>query len=262
MVGLVLVTGGAAADVVRPPPRNCPPRHTPVSGHAGPHCRPPLPRCPRGHKPRVHRANAWCEPPAKTPCPDGTIYGSRSATNTHCSAGRKCLDEGKKWGEMKCVPRGLCVTGKLWEGAGRGARPVDLAVGSCRGPKDCSGKAKCVISLRMENPKLFAAPPPLVPPPGSSGPVIATSTTVPTATPSTTATPTDPTPTTDDAPPATTTPTEPTTPPAQPASGGCAGCTLAAAPSRPWIPALLGLGLLAVARRRRKQADRAQSTFW
>ena len=147
---LALPAPPVQADVVMPPPKSCPPRYRPSTGHGGPYCAPPLPKCKKGFRPRVIRAHAYCEPPPARPCPVGSFWTSNSATDTYCKGGRRC-DGYPCYGKgYTCRETSLCVREvRQWRG-----RVMERVLGPCKTDADCKGAVgvKCVQAKRCDPP--------------------------------------------------------------------------------------------------------------
>ena len=176
-VGALLASTSSDADVVRSPPKDCPPGYTPGTGHSGPYCRPPKPTCPpkhqvralRGgwyceppprtdcpkeHVPKVRRRVAYCEPPPATQCPVGSYWTSRGPKDTGCQAGGWCEKDGDKCGKSgSCKTVGLCVESRY---TGR-RRSISMVKGVCKTDADCAGRARCRVQPRCDQPKRAAA---------------------------------------------------------------------------------------------------------
>ncbi len=138
---LVLVPRLGLADVVSPPPTDCPAGHQATSDHAGPYCRPPKPTdCPPSHRPLVVRDKGYCEPPPSKACPKGSFYTSESATDTFCMAAARCDSSACRSG-MACIETDLCVTHRPRSGG-----IIELVSGTC--PAGSCAAGKCLKSKR------------------------------------------------------------------------------------------------------------------
>lgn len=147
VLAAVLIPLSAAADVVRPPPTDCPPGHTPRTSHMGPYCEPPPPaECPPGHVPSVYMSEAYCEPPPAEACPVGSRWVSRSATDVHCQGGWKC-EAGSCPEGQTCRESSLCVTliHPPWRGPS-----LEKVSGVCEGEAGCPEGESCVKAMRCD----------------------------------------------------------------------------------------------------------------
>jgi len=144
LVGLV-VAWPAWADVVMPPPTDCPEGTTPSTGHNGPFCRPSPPEsCPEGHVPMVYLDKAFCEPPPPEVCPPGSIWTSRGPDELFCQGGRVC-------GEYPCPDGHTCVESSLCVRQERQFRMMyEVASKVCEGDGDCDEGEACVTNKRCE----------------------------------------------------------------------------------------------------------------
>lgn len=233
---VIMVAGAAQADVVRPPPQDCPQGHEPMSSHGGPYCKPPPPtQCPPEHLPKVYRALAYCEPPPVKPCPPGTSYASKSPTDTFCMLDRACSEDGDCEGG-KCVDTSYCIR---WDYPG-GRRRVPIVAGTCTDESSCPDGQECMKGKHCDraNKRVASSPSAAVPvEPGA-----------PSAAPPPTAEP-------QPGEPSTKAPASPAAPPSSPPkSNGCAGC--ATNDTRGWPPVsavVLALGLFALGQRRKRR---------
>jgi hypothetical protein len=131
------------ADVVPPPPKECPPGHVPSTSHQGTFCQPPPPKdCPPGHVPRVARTLAYCEPPPPVPCPAGAFWVSRGPEvgNGYCTSyvAETCPDD------RIAVESSLCV----YYGSGHRGRRYEIISGPCRSTRDCQDSESCTKARR------------------------------------------------------------------------------------------------------------------
>ncbi len=234
MVTVALWPALARADLVRPPPADCPPNTTPRSGHGGPHCEPPPPtNCPTHHKPRVYHANAYCEPPPDKPCPTGSFYTSRSTTDTYCQAGRKCDQSPCSNPGHTCRDTSLCMKPRY----GPGRRSFQIVSKTCSTTADCGEKEKCVTGKLCDRDV-------------KRGPTSGLPEATPTAAPATEgpSIPTPPRPT--ESPP----PAPPPSPKGAPSTAnGCAGCALGSGGPTAALAGWLLLAMTALGCRRRQR---------
>jgi hypothetical protein len=152
LVGALLVTGLLAqpltshADVVMPPPDDCPEGTTPRTGHMGPFCQPPPPaECPPGHAPKVNMANAYCEPPPAEPCPTGSRWTSTSESDVYCQGGWACDVHPCAEGNT-CKESSLCVQEIRRFRAGS----WEKVSGTCSTDADCPEGESCVTQKRCD----------------------------------------------------------------------------------------------------------------
>ena len=250
ITGLLLLAFPASvlADVVRPPPRNCPKGYRPGTSHSGPYCAPPPPRCKKGHKPRVIRARAYCEPPPAKPCPAGSFWTSSSKTQTYCRGGNPCANYPCYQKDWTCRETSLCVHVVRMFRAGY----YEVAYGTCKTDADCKGykdpggeEIKCVTVKRCDPNKKRGAKPGAKPEPPAKKPEPPAKKSEPPAKKS------EPPAKKPEPPAKKTKPDQKTgTPPSVTKSGGCAGCALTSAPAPRGWPLILLL-MLALLRRRR-----------
>ncbi len=143
LIALVVVLAPtlAFADVIGPPPADCPKGHEATSDHSGAYCRPPKPdNCPPSHRPMVVRDKAYCQPPPSKSCPKGTFWTSESATDTFCMAAARCGSSSCRKGQQ-CGDTSLCVTMRP---LGRGL--AEVVTGTCA--QGTCAQGKCVKSKR------------------------------------------------------------------------------------------------------------------
>ena len=146
MTGLLLQTRASRADVVMPPPDDCPEGTTPRTGHMGPYCQPPPPaQCPPGHEPRVNMAHAYCEPPPAEPCPAGSRWMSSSETDVYCQGGWAC-DAHQCAEGTTCKESALCVEEIRRFRAGS----WEKVSGPCTTDADCPEGESCVTKKRCD----------------------------------------------------------------------------------------------------------------
>jgi hypothetical protein len=149
---LAAAVTSARADVVPPPPKDCPAGYTAMTSHQGPYCRPPLPQnCPAGHTPRVEGTKAYCEPPPPKPCPPGAYWVSNGpgVGNGYCTS-RLC---GECSDEMVCIDSSLCVR----ERTGIRGRRYEVISGPCRTAGDCPSGEACTKARRCVTPNQLKA---------------------------------------------------------------------------------------------------------
>ncbi len=146
IAALWLAPRAALADVVPPPPDDCPEGTTPRTGHSGPYCQPPAPTdCKPGYEPRVYLAEAYCEPPPPQPCPEGSYWTSHSATSTWCQGGRSCEGDYPCGEGTTCKETSLCVREQ------RQRRFVyEVVSGTCVKDEDCVEGQTCVTAKRCD----------------------------------------------------------------------------------------------------------------
>jgi MYXO-CTERM domain-containing protein len=146
IAALWLVPRAATADVVPPPPSDCPDGTTPRTSHHGPYCEPPPPtECKPGYEPRVHLSDAYCEPPPALPCPEGSYWTSRSATNSWCQGGRSCE------GDYPCAEGTTCVETALCVRQERQRRFMyEVVSGTCATDADCPEGETCATAPRCD----------------------------------------------------------------------------------------------------------------
>ena len=136
----------ASADVVMPPPDDCPGGTTPRTGHNGPYCQPPAPTdCPPGHVGKVHMTHAYCDPPPAEPCPTGSRWTSTSATDGYCRGGWPCEIHQCAEGNT-CKESSLCVQEIRMFRAGS----YEKASGTCAADADCPEGESCVTKKRCD----------------------------------------------------------------------------------------------------------------
>lgn len=140
------------ADVVPPPPKDCPPDHVPSTSHHGAFCQPPPPKdCPPGHVPTVKRTHAYCEPPPPVPCPAGAFWVSHGPEvgNGYCTStlAETCPDD------RIAVDSSLCV----YYGSGHRGRRYEIISGPCRSARDCQESESCTKARRCVTREQLAA---------------------------------------------------------------------------------------------------------
>ncbi len=236
IAALLFWSSAAAADVVGPPPSECPDGHKATTDHGGPYCKPPAPKsCPAGQRPKVVRDQAYCEPAPSKGCPPGSFWTSTSATDTYCQASRRCESSACAAG-MTCRDTALCLEYRHF---GRGA--IQVVSGACEGGAAC-GKGKCVEAKRCAG-DLVQIDPSADPAASAAPSASASASASGSASAAASGSP---------APSASAAPASSSTPPPA-GQSGCGGCALrtrsGGSPAAPL--ALLGLALAAVLRRRR-----------
>ena len=128
---MLALASSARADVVPPPPDQCPADHTPATGHGGPYCRPPARTdCPPGYKSRVYERDAYCEPPPQEPCPPGSDWTSLSAGDGFCIVGSSCRQDACG-PDATCVPTSYCLDWTCFRCS------MSRITGLCRTDADC-----------------------------------------------------------------------------------------------------------------------------
>jgi hypothetical protein len=146
LVVSTLWSSRALADVVMPPPDDCPEGTTPRTGHIGPYCQPPPPaECPPGHAPKVNMARAYCEPPPAEPCPTGSRWMSTSETDVYCQGGWACDVHQCAEGNT-CKESSLCVQEIRMFRAGS----WEKVSGACTADADCPEGESCVTKKRCD----------------------------------------------------------------------------------------------------------------
>ncbi|MBW2453247.1 MAG: hypothetical protein JRI68_02000 [Deltaproteobacteria bacterium] len=240
----VLAPSLAFADVIGPPPTDCPKGHEATSDHGGAYCRPAKPgNCPPSHRPMVVRDKAYCQPPPSKSCPKGTFWTSESATDTFCMAAARCDSSSCRKG-MECMDTALCVTMRP---LGRGL--AEVVTGTC--PDGSCAQGKCLKSKRCHasivqtdssaTPDSSAAPDPSAS--GSAEPepsAAASAEAAPSAEPAASGSA------------APRVPVAPPAPPAPPASG--CGCVVGGSAPTGSLAAVMGLLALALAGLSRRRA--------
>lgn len=166
-LAFLLIGSLGHADVVPPPPSNCPSGYTPETSHSGPYCRPPLPRCPRGYQPRIWERHAYCEPPPDHPCPRGAEWSSTSEDDAFCVPRMACQDSGCPAGQA-CFPTAFCLQPVCFR-----CSPSRI-VGFCEQQEDCPGDSVCSRQRRCDVSSTYDEGPSepteyAKPPPGRSG---------------------------------------------------------------------------------------------
>jgi hypothetical protein len=142
VLGILLASGAAWADVAPPPPDNCPEGYRPDSSHLGPYCEPPLPdNCPPGHTPRVVDHKAYCEPPPPKPCPAGSFWQANGPEvgNGNCETRRE--ERGPPYIQIRSS---LCTRMKTFR---RGLQ-YEVVSGPCQTDADCPQGETCVLAKR------------------------------------------------------------------------------------------------------------------
>jgi len=146
LLGLaVLFALPARADVVPPPPDDCPAGTTPRTNHFGPYCEPPPPEsCPDGHVAKVYLDKAYCEPPPAEVCPPGSHWISQGPDDLYCRGGRPC-------GEYDCPEGDTCVESSLCVRQVRQFRMMyEVASKVCEADGDCDEGETCVTAKRCD----------------------------------------------------------------------------------------------------------------
>lgn len=135
----------ALADVVPPPPADCPEGTTPRTSHYGPYCEPPPPEsCPPGHLPLVYMDKAFCEPPPPVVCPPGSFWTSKGPDNLYCHGGRPCE-------EYPCPEGHTCTESSLCVRQERQFRMMYEVVSKiCEADGDCDEGETCVSAKRCD----------------------------------------------------------------------------------------------------------------
>ena len=149
-VAFILLFGFAVAlpvraDVVPPPPDDCPDGTTARTSHYGPYCEPPPPEsCPPGHLPLVYMDKAFCEPPPPEVCPPGSFWTSKGPGNLYCHGGRPC-------GDYPCPDGHTCTESSLCVRQERQFRMMyEVATKVCEADGDCGEGETCVTAKRCD----------------------------------------------------------------------------------------------------------------